>query len=425
MAVLASSAGLYHWTPDGRRLADFTSGVLVANLGHNPRAWWQRFAHYMGWDQASWTAGGDYLPLPPLTSYNAISVLEEQANRRLLASLHRSPLGRRLEQVLWAASGSEAIQKALWACLKRQPDRDWIVATRHGFHGKKGLAEAVTGDESSPNRDPRVHFITFPKEECRDHGFRDRPFDPTPYGRELEDLWEKSGGRLNCLITEPYLGGGGSFHPPREYLRMLVRFCQGRGVQFILDEVQSNFGRTGEMYAFEAYGVEPDIVVLGKGMGNGVPVNAAVGRSDVFESLGFGGGSDTWSGHPLGCAATLATLDIFESMDVLGRVRDVSPIIERGLLRLKELPIVAAVRGEGMVWGIECAPAGPDRSSDRVANDCVRACYLGDAAGDAIHLLGPLSGNVLRISPPLTITIDEATHWMDVLYRLFATVCGK
>jgi 4-aminobutyrate aminotransferase-like enzyme len=421
--VIAKSAGLFHFTPEGRKLADFTSGVLVANLGHHPRHWMARFGHYLGWQAEHLTTGEGYAELPPLTAYNAISTLEVEANRRLLRSLHTTPFGQRMEQVLWSASGSEGVQKALWSCLKARPDRGVILATRHGFHGKKGLSEAVTGDEHSPNRDPRVTFISFPKQECANLDRRQEPFDPTPYRLELDKLWEATRGGINCLITEPYLGGGGSFHPPMGYLPMLQAFCRDHAIPFILDEVQSNFGRTGAMYAFEHYGLEPDLVVLGKGMGNGVPVNAVVGRRDLFASLGYGGGSDTWSGHPMGCAATLATLDCFEQNNVLGHANRVSAVIETGLRRLAKLPIVAAIRGEGMVWGIELA-AHRHHPREQVAIDCVRACYLGDSDGNAIHLLGPLAGYVLRVSPPLTMTLAEATHYMAVMERLFQAVAG-
>src|SRR5690348_16521822 len=136
---------------------------------------------------------------------------------------------------------------------------------------------------------------------------------------------------------------------------MVQQFCREMDIVFILDEVQSNFGRTGRMFAFETYGIEPDVVVLGKGLGNGVPVAAAVGRADVFASLDYGEGSDTWSANPLNAAAVLATLDEFAARDVLAEARRVSAAIEAGLLRLKRLPFVAHVRGEdgGMVWGVE------------------------------------------------------------------------
>ena len=104
---------------------------------------------------------------------------------------------------------------------------------------------------------------------------RGQPFDPAPYRRELDALHQQFGRRLSVLITEPYLGGGGSYHPPAAYLQILQAFCRENDLIFILDEVQSNFGRTGDLFAFETYGLEPDVVVLGKGLGNGVPVAAA------------------------------------------------------------------------------------------------------------------------------------------------------
>src|SRR5262249_1348099 len=255
---------------EGRRLYDFTSGVLVANLGHNPWPWMKRFAEYMGWKQsASGQQADGYFAALPLTAYNAVTTVETEATRRLVTLLQSRPGGKRLEQVMWAASGSEAIQKALWAALARDPARDIMIATRHGFHGKKGLAGAVTGCETDHDRDPRVRFISFPMDECIDVSRRNEAFDAAVYRRELEALRSEFGRRLNLLITEPYLGGGGSYHPPKAYLQLLQSFCRDNDVVFILDEVQSNFGRTGEMFAYETYGVEPDIVVLGKGLGNG------------------------------------------------------------------------------------------------------------------------------------------------------------
>src|SRR5204863_2758427 len=177
----------------------------------------------------------------------------------------------------------------------------------------------------------------------------------TPYRQELEALKNQFGRRLSLVITEPYLGGGGSYHPPRGYLQMLQTFCRDNDMIFILDEVQSNFGRTGDLFAFETYDLEPDIVVLGKGLGNGVPVAAAVGAAAIFAALDYGEGSDTWSANPLCCAAVLATLDEFAAGDVMANCHKSSAVIEAGLLRMKEFPFVAYVRGEkdGMVWGVE------------------------------------------------------------------------
>jgi 4-aminobutyrate aminotransferase-like enzyme len=441
-AVLAHSAGVFHRTPEGRTLFDFSSGVLVSNLGHNPRRWMERFAGYMGWAGQPWARPLTPTPLPPgqrgrgegaadyfeavaLTAYNAITEIEVEASRRLAELLLSRPGGRRLEQVMWSASGSEAIQKALWAALARDHSREIIVATRFGFHGKKGLAGAVTGSESDHDRDPRVRFISFPMCECLDVAMRDGPFDAGRYRYELEALRHQFGQRLGVLITEPYLGGGGSYHPPKAYLQLLERFCRDHDIVFILDEVQSNFGRTGELFAFETYDIEPDVVVLGKGLGNGVPVAAAVGPAELFASLDYGEGSDTWSANPLACAAVLATLDEFAAGDVLAASRQSSVIIEAGLVRLKELPFIAHVRGEkgGMVWGVETRDhAG--RSAADWANAVVLACYRGDG-GMGIHLLGPLAKKVIRIAPPLTVTEAQASEAMDLMNRLLAALAPR
>jgi 4-aminobutyrate aminotransferase-like enzyme len=431
-AVLARSSGVFHWTAEGRRLYDFTSGVLVSNLGHNPVRWMERFVRHMGWP-----AKGDLVPhkaagpLPffsalPMTAYNAVTPLEIEATEQLLSVLQSRPGGARLQQVMWAASGSEAVQKALWAALARDRNRDVILATRYGFHGKKGLAGAVTGCETDYDRDPRVRFISFPMSECDDVAKRGASFDAEPYRKELTSLLNQFGRRIRALITEPYLGGGGSYHPPAQYLQLLQQLCRENDIVFILDEVQSNFGRTGELFAYETYGLEPDIAVLGKGLGNGVPVAAAVGRTDLFAALDYGEGSDTWSANPLCCAAVLATLEEFAAADVLAQCRRASAIVEAGLIRLKKHPFIAHVRGEkgGMVWGVETRDHG-GRSAADWANAVVLACYRGDpASGDGIHLLGPLAKRVIRIAPPLVLTETHAETSLNLMNTFLGGLAG-
>jgi 4-aminobutyrate aminotransferase-like enzyme len=422
LAVFSHSAGSYHFTPDGRKLADFTSGVLVANLGHNPSRWWSRVLRYMKLDNLD--GNGEFLPAVALTSYNAVTELETRASQRLLANMRSQPGGRRMEQVMWAASGSEAVHKALTAAMSRRPGAGMILATRHGFHGKKGLAGAVTGCESDPHRDPRVRFISFPRDECCNFVQRRETIDLSRFRRELDALADEFGNQLCCLITEPYLGGGGSYHPQIAYLQLLEEFCRQYDLLFILDEVQSNFGRTGAMYAYTTYGLEPDIVLLGKGMGNGVPVDAAVGSAEAFAHLNYGESSDTWSGHALGCAAVLATLDAFEQGGVLEQAAELSKVIETHMSRLMKLPAVAAVRGEGTVWGVECAAAG-SLSANETARQIVLDAYLGDDRKRAIHLLGPLAGCVIRIAPPLVMPPDEADEYFNVLHDIIARVTSS
>lgn len=420
LGVFSRAAGSYVWTLEDRPLYDFTSGVLVANLGHHPREWLNRLFRSMGWDDAN-DRSLPYPKLVPLTSYNAVTEVETQAVEALLAYLNRCSGGGHFDQVLWAASGSEAIQKALWIALAVRPHRSIILATRHGFHGKKGLAGAVSGTEQDKDRDPRVHFVPFPMEECRDIDLVSEAMNLKPFWDELAKLVQKYPGQIAALITEPYLGAAGSYHPPASYLRMLQRFCQEHGIIFILDEIQSNFGRTGRPFAFEHYGLRPDLLVLGKGLGNGVPVAAVVGPETLMNSMPHGAGSDTYSGHPLGCAAVMATVACFQSADILAHVSKLNKIMVHGLHVLRQLPFVKHIRGEvrGMVWGIELSAYG-NRSAEDMAKACVLEAYRGETpSGQGIHLLGPLAGKVIRIAPPYSLSEAEAQASCELLERLF------
>src|SRR5262249_52242008 len=154
-------------------------------------SWLRRHGDYMGWSKIDWDhdidrtkdelAAAGFFQALPLNTYNAITPVEIEASHRLIELLESRPGGKRLQQVMWAASGSEAIQKALWAALARDRNRDILIATRYGFHGKKGLAGAVTGSEMDRERDPRVRFITFPTNECIDVSRRSESFDTSPY----------------------------------------------------------------------------------------------------------------------------------------------------------------------------------------------------------------------------------------------------
>ena len=385
LAVVNKALGSRLWTIDGLELIDFTSGVLVTNLGH---------AHPL-----FESLQAEYARFLPRSSYNMVSPIEVRAAERLIASTELS----KAQRLLWAASGSEGIQKAMWAAMHKHPERPILLATRHGFHGKKGLAGEVTGFKSA---NPNVRFISFPMEDERPASF---------YEAELDQLAAEFPDQIALLITEPYLGAAGSFHPPTWYHQLLQRWCEARDVAFIFDEVQSCFGRTGNMYAFQSYGIEPDLVVLGKGLANGEPAAAVVGRADLIDTLDYGEASDTFSGTPRACAAICATLDVFERENVVENCRKMSEIVRTGFERLKDrFGFIKAVRGEGLVFGIEM-------SDNETAMACVLAAYRGDGT-KGVHFLGPLAGKVLRVSPPLVITEEEVREAISRLESAWASL---
>ena len=383
--VVEKAKGCHLWTVDGRKLIDFTSGVLVVNLGHAHAGLEKRYRQYVA--------------RLPRSGYNMIAPIEVEAAERLIKSMDYP----KAQKVLWGASGSEGIQKAMWAALHRHPDRPIMVATRGGFHGKKGLAGDVTGESS---KNPNVRWVSFPL-------YEEKP--PAFYQAELDALAAENPGKIALLITEPYLGARGSFHPPKWYHPLLQAWCNRHDVAFIFDEVQSCHGRTGNMYAFQSYGVEPDLVVLGKGLGNGEPVAAAVGRADLIDSLAYGEASDTYSGNPHACAAICATFDVFKEERIVRNCQRMAPIMQRGLNALKDrFPFVKAVRGEGLVYGIEIC-------DDKTANACVLEAYRG-AGKLGVHFLGPLAGKVLRVSPPLVITREELQTAFGVLEQAWLRI---
>lgn len=383
--VVDRAEGVFLWTADGRRLTDFTAGVLVSNLGYaHPR-----FE----------TLLAQYRRELPRNSYNMVTAVQAEASRRLVASMGSD----RLNKVLWAASGSEGVQKALWCALHRYPDRPVMAATRAGFHGKKGLAADVSGVHSA---NPNVRWVPFPGRE---------PITQATLETALSTLWDQEQGRIGLLITEPYLGAAGSFHPPQWYHQTLQAWCRSHDIAFIFDEVQSCFGRTGEHYAFQAYGVEPDLVVLGKGLANGEPASALVGRADLIDALDFGDASDTFSGCPGACAAVCATLDVFEQEGIVAQARAMGTRVHAGLEHLQSrFDFITGVRGEGMVYGVEI------RDAD-TAQRCVLEAYRGDGA-HGVHFLGPLAGSVLRVSPPLVITAGELDEAFAALESAWARV---
>lgn len=384
-AVIARAKGVRLWTVDGHELIDFTSGVLVSNLGHAHPLFEERYRHYCG----------DL----PRTSYNMVTEVEVEAAERLVRCMNLP--GPR--KVLWAASGSEGIQKAMWCALHKKPDCPIMLATRGGFHGKKGLAGDVSG-ESSPNSN--VRFISFPMKDDRPASF---------YEAELDALSNESDGKIALLITEPYLGAKGSWHPPAWYHQLLQGWCRANDVALIFDEVQSCHGRTGNMFAYQSYGVEPDLVVLGKGLANGEPAAAVVGRADLIDALTYGEASDTFSGNPHACAAVCATLDVFERENIVENCRAMAKVIgEKMCAAMARFPFIKDLRGEGLVYGIEMA-------DDATAQRAVLEAYRG-ANGKGVHFLGPLAGKVLRVSPPLVISEEELNEAFAILDEAWADV---
>ena len=260
--------------------ADSSSGVLVANLGHNPASWWRRTIEYLGmWDFKS---SGDFFPVPPLTAYNAVTELERpSASERLIALLQSQPGGGPVaNKCCGPPAAARRFKMRCGRAIYRRPGADIILATRSRISRQEGIGRRGHGlRERYRNATCACALSAFRASECVNIEACRQPIDLAPYIADLGRLPQRVR-RADRVLDHRAL--------PR--WRWVVSSAKGifaaagnvsavnNDIVFILDEVQANFGRTGSLFAFTEYGVEPDLVVLGKGLGNGVPVAAAVGR---------------------------------------------------------------------------------------------------------------------------------------------------
>jgi 4-aminobutyrate aminotransferase-like enzyme len=247
------------------------------------------------------------------------------------------------------------------------------------------------------------------------------PFGSTPDRCRLHTtdyldwlLETESSGDVAALITEPYQGGSGSIMAPEGWLKRVFEWCRERGIVFILDEVQSSFGRMGSMFAFEREGFTPNLICLGKGIGSGVPLSAVVGESRIMDALEPGSMSSTNGGNPLSCRAALAAIQIIESERLPERAARLGEQIEQRLCDMqRRCSILGDVRGAGMVWGLEMVK---DKVGRAPAADLTRL-IVEEACRRGLLLIAPIGfyGNVIRLAPPLVIEEALLTSGLEIL----------
>ena len=382
---------------DGNVFLDFSSGVLVTNIGH---------------------CHPDY-----------VAAVKDQAERLYncydFATAERVALAEKLvamtpahlDKCFLLTTGSEATEAAVK--MARRAHSGYEVLAFHGaFHGRTYGAMSLGGSAGvkkgfGPLLPGVIHA---PFCYCYRCVF-DKIF-PACNHWCLDHLdWvvsKESDGALCAVITEPYQGGAGSIIPPPGYMEKLFRWAKVRGLHFILDEVQSSFGRTGRMFAMEHYDIEPDLVCLAKGLGSGVPCAAVLGRHETMDVLQPGELSSTNGGNPLSSRAALAAIDIIERERLPERAAALGErMAERFAKMQRKIKQIGDVRGQGLVFGIEMV-------SDRRTKEPAKALtkrIIYEAYLRGLCLIAPIGmyGNVIRIAPPLVITAEQMEEGMDIL----------
>jgi len=360
---------------DGNRYVDLTSGFGVAAVGHrHPRvvaavaAQGERLVHGLG----------DVHPHPGRAALAA-----------RLAALSPVPDA----QVYFAISGAEAVEIAVKTALAATGNPG-LLAFEPAYHGLTLGALAATSREEfrapfAAHLHPHVHRLPFGAPEAELAAALDRP-------------------GMGAALVEPVVGREGALFPPPGWLADLARICRERGVILIADEIFTGFGRTGRRFAVEEEGVVTDLLCCGKALGGGLPIAAVLGRRELFrvwERAGEALHTATFVAHPLACAAALATLDVMEEERLTERAAALGREIAPRLAAWPERhPAVAAVRGRGLLWGVEM----------RTREDARR--WVGEALRRGVLMLaGGPEGKVVQLVPPLTIARPQLDAALDLL----------
>ena len=368
---------------DGNRFTDLTAGFGVANAGHGNAAVAAAIAHQA---QVLMHAMGDVHP-----ARIKIDLLEK------LAQIAPAGLGK----MFLASTGAEAVEAAIKTAIVAT-GKSSFAAFHGAYHGLSLGTLEVGGIEKFrtpflqvlPNR---ALFLDFP------HGGDDAAAHLAIARRALESRPD-----VAALLIEPIQARGGHYVPPTGYLRGLRELCTSLGILLIFDEIYTGFGRTGTMFACQAEEAIPDILCIGKALGNGFPISAAIASPPVMdawpESPGEALHTSTYLGNPMACAAAIATIGEIERLRLPQRAAALGSAIEPRLMQLRAAGKILDVRGRGLIWGLEL----------RSAQAAARAVKEALAAGVILVQAGA-EGNVLSVTPPLVIGQEELLRAIDIL----------
>ena len=413
--ILARAEGMYFFDDTGRAVLDACSGLWCVNAGHGRKPIVEAIRKSAG--------ELDFAPTFQFSHPSAFALAER------LAAL--APAG--MDHVFFVNSGSEAADTALKiarAYMQRigQGGRFRLVGRERGYHGVNFGGISVGGIAN--NRHAYVPLLPgtddhlpLPYDKATMAYTRGQPAAGAQFADALEGLVAQHGVEtIAAVIVEPFAGSAGVFAPPKDYLKRLRTLCDAHGILLIFDEVITGFGRVGFAFAAERYGVTPDIVTFAKGVTNGaVPMGGVVVSNKVHAA--FMSGPDhaielfhgnTYSGHPLACAAGLATLDLYRDEDLFERGLKMERVLEEAVHALEGAPFVADIRNCGMAAGIDIEP--DPKAPGRRGLDAIQRAFHEQ------NLVIRVGGDTIALAPALIATEDEILRMVDgvraVLTRL-------
>ncbi|MBQ7704212.1 MAG: acetylornithine transaminase [Selenomonadaceae bacterium] len=369
--VLERGEGAYLYDINGKRYIDFLAGIAVNVLGHN------------------------YAPLVEAISKQAAKVIhvsnlyytEPQA-----AAAEKLVKLSGLDRAFFANSGAEANEGAIKIARKYahqfDADKSQIITAWDSFHGRTLATLTATGQ-------PKYH----------------KGFEPLPQGfdyvhyNDIAELEKKISDKTCAVMLETIQGEGGVYPPKNNYLQKVRELCDKHGALLIFDEIQAGIGRSGKFFAYEKYGVKPDIVTLAKGLAGGVPIGAFICTEKVAKAFNPGDHGTTFGGNPLACAAANVVLDTVPNEKFLAHVEEVGKYFKDKLIELqqKHSEQISEVRGEGLILGAQLS--NPKKSGVEIVNECMKRGAI----------INCTVGTVLRFIPPLIITNEQVDEVIKIL----------
>ena len=370
--VLDRGEGVYLYDVNGKKYLDFAAGIAVFSLGYNNKKY-----------NDALKAQIDKLLHTSNLFYNVPAI--EAATKIVNAT--------GLDKAFFTNSGTEAIEGALKVAKKYAYNKDntkeyEFIAMKHSFHGRSNGALAVTGNEKYQE------------------GFVPKQFRAVfAEYNNLEDVVSKITDKTCGIILETVQGEGGIFPAKKEFLEGLRKICDEKDILLIFDEVQCGMGRCGSMFAYQQYGIKPDVVALAKALGCGVPVGAFVAGEKCSSALVPGDHGTTYGGNPFATAAVSTVFDLYEELDVVSHVNEVGAYLGKKLDDMAEkIDSVKKHRGTGLMHGLQLnVPVG------EIVNKALEKGLIVISAGC----------NTLRMVPPLIVTKEEIDDMLKILESCF------
>ena len=375
--VLDHGEGAYVWDHNGKKYLDFLGGIAVNVLGHNHQALVKAVSEQAG---KMLHCSNLYYTQPQADAADKLARLS----------------GLEDAKVFFGNSGAEANEGAIKLARKfahaKDPEKSQIITAWMSFHGRTLATLTATGQ-------PHYQEGVGPLPEG---------FDYVHYN-DIAELESMMSDKTCAVMLETIQGEGGVYPPNPGYLQKVRELCDKYGALLIFDEIQAGIGRSGKFFAYDKYGVKPDIVTLAKGLAGGVPIGAFVARGEVAKAMKPGDHGTTFGGNPLACAAANVVLDTVPKAEFLGQIEKVGGYFKHQLVTLQEKfpSLIKEVRGEGLILGAELSK---DNIGREIVNDCL-------AEGVIINCT---VGKVLRFIPPLIITEEHVDEVIRALEKVLA-----